>query len=423
MFRTAQVTKLNISATESSQWCKDAVFFKVQNGRGKLCHISGPAGRDYNYPSQFCLNGKPLVQGYYPVCPTCYGMLATGYGIENVDCRELAAIRKVLNCEYTGLENAFNALLPLLKLLDDGLYMLADTELAPTDGKHFFYNVPNKLTQNMACGDSVYNSDYYAVTAGFPAFLYPTQSPKTINMQQVDEYRKKLSEGCELRGLAFYEKGFICALLDGHHKAIAAAQLGIKLKCLTIVPADGCFSENNPMPPDKRKLSDISFSTVHVKPEHDILYGERYGRVFAKRRTENIQIADYSLTDERFADMDAFVAAHYHSLESICLLDAADLISDDITDAVIDEWLASPNDENAVFLEYLMIHRAETDLPAAYKIAEKVIHRGLTMLPQKEAWKVVLMCKGENAENLAIDYVASHNKTDKCWDIVTSYWD
>lgn len=47
----------------------------------------------------------------------------------------------------------------------------------------------------------------------------------------MEEYIK-IMESCSNspRGLAYYEEGFICALLDGHHKACAASVLGKMLK-------------------------------------------------------------------------------------------------------------------------------------------------------------------------------------------------
>ena len=42
------------------------------------------------------LNGIPLIQAQIPDCPTCSSLLATGYGIENANCKELLEIQEKL---------------------------------------------------------------------------------------------------------------------------------------------------------------------------------------------------------------------------------------------------------------------------------------------------------------------------------------
>lgn len=69
--------------------------------------------------------------------------------------------------------------------------------------------------------------------------IYPTQSSELIHEERVDEYIQIMKNGSNPpRGLAYYEKGFVCALLDGHHKACAASALGKRLNCLTIIAPD-----------------------------------------------------------------------------------------------------------------------------------------------------------------------------------------
>ena len=93
------------------------------------------------------LNGKPLIQGKYPVCPTCSALLARGYGVDNIDCPEIKSIRDRINSEYLGINNAIEVLTPLLELLDDGYFVIADARLYPTDGTdHYFANVPDSLS-------------------------------------------------------------------------------------------------------------------------------------------------------------------------------------------------------------------------------------------------------------------------------------
>ena len=67
-------------------WCKEALAFEVRNGLSKLKHVCTSI-KDGKYYRQLLLNDHPIMQGYYPECPTCYGLLKTGYGIENIKCK------------------------------------------------------------------------------------------------------------------------------------------------------------------------------------------------------------------------------------------------------------------------------------------------------------------------------------------------
>ena len=112
---------------ENYLWCNEATLIRVTKGRSALTSISSDIDYDdYDVRSVFMLNGKPLIQGKYPGCPTCSALLARGYGIDNIDCPEIKSIRDRINSEYTGISNAIDAITPLLELLDDGLYVIAD---------------------------------------------------------------------------------------------------------------------------------------------------------------------------------------------------------------------------------------------------------------------------------------------------------
>ena len=146
---TAKVKIIKSINVDDIAWCDEAILFSVKNGKGTLTHRVSETDKDYEYVSQLMLNNKPILQGKYPACPTCAGMLAAGYGIENINSKELTKVRECMNSEFSGMKSAFNNIKPLLGLLDDGYYVLADTRLYPSNGQgEFFYSVPNELTRN-----------------------------------------------------------------------------------------------------------------------------------------------------------------------------------------------------------------------------------------------------------------------------------
>lgn len=245
-FLKPNIEIIQLINVDDIEWCDEAVLICVKNGKGTLTHRISEEDEDYSFYSQLLLGDKPIIQGKYPICPTCAGMLATGYGIENIHSNELTKVRECINSEYKGIINAVENIKPLLGLLNDGYYVLADAKLYPSDGQgNFFYSVPNELTYNEATCSQYYDSDFYCSADGFPAFIYPTQSGEMIQEQRVEEYiRIMKTSNNPPRGLAYCEAGFVCALLDGHHKACAASVLGKTLNCLTIIPPDSfCFAD------------------------------------------------------------------------------------------------------------------------------------------------------------------------------------
>ncbi|MBP3855271.1 MAG: hypothetical protein IK990_06635 [Ruminiclostridium sp.] len=218
-------------------WCREAALIKVSGGKKALTHDYSEPTDDYMVRSSFLLNGKPIVQGEYPECPTCCALLARGYGIEKTDCEELKAVRDIINSDYTDFRTAMQNIEPILDLLDNGYYVIADAQLYPTDGSgHFFMNVPDEMTDTDAACSDYYNSEFLTITQGFPAYIYPTQSNSALDIERAACYLESIDKDNAPRAVAYYDYGFICALLDGHHKAYAAAKKGCTLSALVIIP-------------------------------------------------------------------------------------------------------------------------------------------------------------------------------------------
>ena len=197
------------------------------------------------FSSEIKLNNTPLVQINAPYCPTSNSLLATGYGIENANCQELMEIQKEINADFISLENSIKTMEPLLKLFETGFYLIAEAECYPTDGNgNFFWNVPNKLTDSPATGLAyLRDSDTYCVF-NQPVYLYPTQTTDCYNEERVKYYIDKFNneDNNEPRAIVYNFGGFINFVIDGHHKACAAALLGKPLKCLLIIKGE--YSQN-----------------------------------------------------------------------------------------------------------------------------------------------------------------------------------
>lgn len=222
-------------------WCREALLLYIRGtGAFRWETRALPPEADY-YESARCLTlrGTPLLSGHFAAWETSESRLCTGWGLDTAECPELNALRATLNGGFAGLKNAVPALSPLLELLPEGVYVLAESDAYPTDGDgQFFWDVPDRLkscsaTALVRLADDDYDYNYECVP---PVFLYPSQRRSRLDMERVDYYKERFQqEGSLPHGIALYVGAGMSVLLDGHHKAAAAALLGRTLPCLTVL--------------------------------------------------------------------------------------------------------------------------------------------------------------------------------------------
>jgi hypothetical protein len=217
-------------------WCNEAFIISVKNGKAALKTKILGRNAEWDMLSMIALNNRPLIQSQLSVCPTCAGMLATGYGIDK-DNAELKEISNAINSPFVSLENSILNIQPLLGLLTDGVYAIADIPAYPTDGDgNYFWAVSNKLKSVSASVNTFLSVDDFCAVDSFPIYLYPSQSTENFYKERVDYYLPTASEKNAPRAIAYYIGGFISVLLDGHHKAAAAALSQNPINCITIIP-------------------------------------------------------------------------------------------------------------------------------------------------------------------------------------------
>ena len=85
--------KLN---TDNLNWCRDARLLLIE-GNGTLKWESRGRNEDWSQQYALTLRGTPLIVHNAPDCPTCAGLLATGYGLDKADAPELQQISDVIN--------------------------------------------------------------------------------------------------------------------------------------------------------------------------------------------------------------------------------------------------------------------------------------------------------------------------------------
>lgn len=377
--------------------------------------------------SEIRLNNTPLVQINAPYCPTSNSLLATGYGIENAKCQELMEIQKEINADFISLENSIKAMEPLLKLFETEFYLIAEAECYPTDGNgNFFWNIPNEFTDSPATGlaylkDS--DTDTYCVF-NQPVYLYPTQTTDCYNEERVKYYINKFNnaDNNEPRAIVYNFGGFINFIIDGHHKACAAALLGKPLKCLLIIKGE--YSKNY----DKDNQIFLKFLSSNIRKEDiPIKY-----QPFLKEKEKNwgsILINEGTVNKRQWEDKYINSAKKYPSLiEYATKVD--DLIYEniEISDELINYCLINFDIDSQVKarkifrnLELLNVEKAK-DFAVRYAKAslKQEISNNLKLVIYNF---LVNMKNDTEVEQIFIDYiVCNEDRDDPVLELINSYW-
>ena len=400
---------------ENYLWCNEAILIRVTGGRSALTTISSDVDYDdYDVKSIFMLNGKPLIQGEYPVCPTCSALLARGYGIDNIDCPEIKSIRDRINSEYLGINNAIEVLTPLLELLDDGYFVIADARLYPTDGTdHYFANVPDSLSTITATCCEYYYHEFLTTSGGFPAYLYPTQSNAALDTKRADHYLDLIDKDNAPRAIAYYHSGFVCALLDGHHKAYAAAQKGCMLSALIIIPMGGTYRKYK----DSEELA--FFSDIMIPVKELSLDSEIKPRLKHRIQFENYHNQPIDDSDLNFR--------YYPTIEELTGIYTAEAEKLTITEDLVKHWIESSDTEDRYRLQAVLRYYAKKEPEQAFMIAKTVIsHTPESAISDHllaESYNVIVKNKCEESEQIVLDYMVNHDSKCLLWDLCSSYWE
>lgn len=400
--------------TKEKSWCDSAALVYVKGGNSRLTTVTSKElwDNDDNYSLfHVMLNGKPIVQSNIPFCPTCSGMLARGYGIENIDTPELNEIRDKINAPFVDLKKSIEDIKPILGLLEDGYYIIADAMLYPTDGEdRFFMNVPDKLTYNEAVTQDYYNHDYITVSECFPAYLYPTQSNKYLNITRSREYCDIIDKDNAPRAIAYYHYGFMCALLDGHHKAYAAAMKGVRLHSLIIIPCQNVLTKNYGDTERYGVFADIIISMKEL-PNYKA----------DNRANDSLSIINFP--DNNIIPETDLILECYPNIDELTGFILSELEEVDLTEELVDKWLIRNSDEDQSKLKDSLGYFGKTDIKKAMMIAKRILKSDNSAYYLKEtAMRFIVRHKSDESEQLAIDYIIDHEPDDPIYKIADGYW-
>lgn len=395
------------------------------NGKNALSTRVHAISDDHVYTYlQMCLNNIPIIQINDTVCPTCSKLLATGYGIEKADCQELIEIRNRINEPFVSLDKSIEDMTPLLTLLESGLYIIADAICYPTDGNgNFFWNVPNHMTENPATAGVLLTDRDYEYVSGQPIYLYPTQDTDCYNEMRVQHYMKQFEKTEEQpRAIVYNRAEFVSFILDGHHKACAAALLKKPLKCLVIIPFYGISYEAV----GGIYKSDEIFNSVIRIPVKAIPKKYVPSEKTISKKPTIFKKSKGSIVHRDWEDV------YLKSVDSYpTLIEYAEAVSvgityeDEITDELIEECLIRANEEACWKLKsilFMMQLKGDIRLKqTSIECIKRIYNQELVIY----AYRILNKIKNDpEIEQLFIDYlVACDDRHDMIRIIVNSYWD
>lgn len=336
-----QILQKSTAIEVITRWEKDddtyfapGALVAVKNGKGILREVMmEPATQSM---LSLMLGDKPLFQllgGEY-FCPTCEKILRSGYGLDQPEQFRIEKVNESKN--KVSFSEILKELYPLLGLLDSGYYTVWDASLYPTDGNgHLFWEVPNEMVPLPGTCEYYYGDCEYADP--HPYFMVGTQPREKYNAERVEYYRGHSGA----RAIAYFMEGYMTALLDGHHKAFAAALEHEKVNALVIVPEYiAQFRGEDGQMHDKitcvgsylRGDKAFDCETYHLDSHLRTMPITKVSEELADRIAHNIEQVKLTY---HFPVNTEELAGYYPSVDDVAMMDRAGVI----TNECLDEWL------------------------------------------------------------------------------------
>lgn len=393
-------------------------------GKGRLDKLTYADKETFLLDDTVTLDGIPLAESLSEDYEE--SLLKAGAGIENVPA--YGRLSEIFGRAGNASIDDIGELTPLLGLLSRGLYIIAEAECFPTNGNGFFWSV-SEGDDGMALPVSFYESlteRYYEYT---PAYLFPTKSPGCFDKSRAERYVKLMESGEQLPlAVAYHMCGGVSLLLDGHHRACAAALLGRPLRCLLIIP-HMWFSYRNLNGiaiRDKMFFSNICIPVSGIAPKY-IPLNKRY----SEKRTENSAPMKPRVWEEKYLSS----AAKFPSSDEYMAMLSTEIPPDgSVSDEVIELCFANlavprtryPDyvDESTYRMYAIMLSlKFRGDHKRLRSAALQCVDSPNSFL-RKQAYIMLAGIKGdEEIEQHFIDYIVEcEDKTDPILKIVNSYW-
>lgn len=183
----------------------------------------------YGFTSWLTIEGRRLYS-YHIDCPTCNQLLRAGHYPSHQHSEYLEKITKLDKARINSNSIEWlQDLAPFLNLFEPNFYFISLNPYSPTDGNgRFFWDAFSVMEHSRVLEQAaLYNQ------VERPQFLLPTQAKSQFDRQR---YENALACMDLYPGIAYHIIGTVSALLDGHHRATAAAKRQTTFDCITISP-------------------------------------------------------------------------------------------------------------------------------------------------------------------------------------------
>lgn len=213
-------------------FCREAMLVRLNHGTNYIRCVR-EENREESYTVM--MGSQPMTSMNIPNCGTCADMIRQADN--NITIEECIKIRDRINDSYRNLQDAIKNMEPLFGLLKSGDYIVADFDLFPVIGREHFWNAAYYEKSLLRYGYFWPKGESLLFDA--PAAIFPSEPAARFDRERVDYYRNRFDEGNHFpRSIAYYLNGCMTLLLDGHHKAAAAAAEGKLAPCLVIMPVN-----------------------------------------------------------------------------------------------------------------------------------------------------------------------------------------
>ncbi len=163
---------------------------------------------------------------------------------------------------FSGSAPLSKAIMPVLELLSNGLYVIHVAKVIPTDGAGNFFWEAFTVKHEIA-GSAPYNPVIGHEKCFSPPFIIPTQSFAGYTESAVGAAAEKLVNGKKLGGIALHVCGMFSALLEGHINASACVANNYDFNCIIIEPLNQViYGEPNSI--DENKIVALACPFVKI---------------------------------------------------------------------------------------------------------------------------------------------------------------
>lgn len=167
---------------------------------------------------------------------------------------------------FSGSAPLSKAIMPVLEMLSNGLYVVHLGKVFPTDGAgNFFWDA--FTVKHEIYGSAPYNPVIGSEKCFSPPFIVPTQSFSGYTESAVRAAGDKLAAGKRLGGIAYHLTGMFSALIEGHINAAACAANNYDFSCIIIEPLNNVIY-GEPDSIDENKVIALSCPFVKISFEN-----------------------------------------------------------------------------------------------------------------------------------------------------------